>query len=414
MRMLIVISRRYERAITSFVNNSSLKVLSMLVLLAGCTTAELRNISEIARSGDPANQAKATLEGKARELAANPQEIPAEIKAFIVRLEKFEKLVGAIWGGDDARMAGPKDYVKYTDQYFNRAHIDFIAGTVTVETVAPASQEEYLKKAIVATLLTPDDPREVDLYSDATPKPGTSSRPFLYDQVLDHNGQAIAWEWRAARYADYLIKNFVAKVQIGTRSALRVIFPLVASHEENRAYKYVSLVQKYSKKYEITESLIYGIMKTESSFNPFAVSSAPAYGLMQIVPGAAGKDVFDKIKQRPGQPTPQYLFDPENNIDTGSAYLRILRERYLASIRDKNSKRYSVISAYNGGAGNVLKTFSSERNRAVDRINSLSASQVYQQLTNKHPSQESRRYLHKVNDAQMEFWRNDGFIQAEK
>ncbi|MBU0989618.1 MAG: transglycosylase SLT domain-containing protein, partial [Proteobacteria bacterium] len=169
------------------------------------------------------------------------------------------------------------------------------------------------------------------------------------------------------------------------------------------------LVRKYSNKYNVTESLIYGVIKTESSFNPFAVSHAPAYGLMQIVPSTAGRDVFEKIKQRSDQPTPEYLYNPGNNIDTGTAYLKILHEHYLAKIKDNNSRRYSVISAYNGGAGNVFKTFSSNRDMAVSKINQLSANQVYQKLHTQHPSQESRHYLYKVTEAQKEFLRNEGF-----
>ncbi len=130
---------------------------------------------------------------------------------------------------------------------------------------------------------------------------------------------------------------------------------------------------------------------------------------MQIVPSTAGRDVFEKIKQRPGQPSPQNLYNPEYNIDIGTAYIQILQERYLVKVKDQNARRYTVISAYNGGAGNVLKTFSSNRDQAVVKINQLSSSQVYQQLTSKHPKQESRRYLSKVNEAQKEFWRNNGF-----
>ena len=127
------------------------------------------------------------------------------------------------------------------------------------------------------------------------------------------------------------------------------------------------------------------------------------------MPSTAGRDVFEKIKQRSGQPSPEYLYDPENNIDTGTAYLKILQERYLAGIRDQNSHRYSVISAYNGGAGNVMRTFSADRKKAISKINQLSSKEVYRQLTEKHPSQESRRYLYKVNEAQKEFWSKEGF-----
>ena len=386
--------------------------LLLFLGLAACTSTEIRNASEILRSDDPAQQAAAVLENRARELAANPERIPAEFSALMARLDAFRDLIEEVWGEDDAQESGPTDYVKYTDQYYSRAHIDFEAGTVTVETVAPDSQQNRLKQAIVTTLLTPDDPRSVDLYSDTAPEPAEGVRPFLYEQVLDHDGQAIEWEWRAERYADYLIDNNLTKIKIGQREGLRTIFPLVIAHELIRSYKYASLVQKYSQKYRVTESLIYGVIKTESNFNPFAVSSAPAYGLMQIVPSTAGRDVFEKVKGSPGQPTPAYLTNPENNIDTGTAYLQILQERYLVAIKDNNAKHYSVISAYNGGAGNVFKTFSSNNDRAIREINRLSANQVYQQLTKNHPSGESRRYLYKVNAAQQEFWQNDGFNQA--
>ncbi|NKB39392.1 MAG: membrane-bound lytic murein transglycosylase MltC [Gammaproteobacteria bacterium] len=387
------------------------KILSLLILIlcAACNSQNIRDIVDVARSEDPVKQAGNVLEQKGRAIASNPESLPQELKKLKAKFEKFRRVVDEIWGDKDPQQPGPKDYVKYTDKYYNRAHIDFEAGLVTVETVAPDNQKSYLKKAIVTTLLTPDDPRKVDLYSDTEPVSEGSGKPFLYQQVLDHDGQAIAWEWRAKRYADYLVTNKLNKITLAKRAGLRVQFPLIASHQQLRAYKYASLVQKYSRKYSVTESLIYGVIKTESSFNPFAVSHAPAYGLMQIVPRTAGKDVFEKIKQKPGQPSPQYLYDPENNIDTGTAYLKILQERYLVKVRNSNARRYSVISAYNGGAGNVLKTFSSDRNRAIDKINQLSPDQVYDQLTSKHPSQESRRYLYKVTEAQKEFWKNEGF-----
>jgi len=386
-------------------------LLLLLVLITSCSSTDIRDIHAIARAEDPAKQATQILGNKGRYYAQHPQQLVADINAFKAKLEKFKGLISALWGEDDAQQSGPKDYVKYTDQYYNRAHINFETGTVTIETIAPDSQEVYLKKAIVTTLLTPDDPTQVDLYSDTTPE--SKGKPFLYEQVLDLDGKPIAWPWRANRYAEYLLKNKLTKVKLGQHNGLRVEFPLVATHLQLRAYKYAPLVQKYGNKYQVTESLIYAVIKTESSFNPFAISHAPAYGLMQIVPSTAGRDVFNKIKQRSGEPSPQYLYDPENNIDTGAAYLKILQERYLVKIKDHNALRYSVISAYNGGAGNVFKTFSSDRNKAVEKINQLSSIQVYQQLTNKHPSQESRRYLVKVNEAQQEFWENNGFSQAQ-
>ena len=82
-------------------------------------------------------------------------------------------------------------------------------------------------------------------------------------------------------------------------------------------------------------------MRTESSFNPYAISHANAYGLMQIIPSTAGKDVFDRVKNKPGQPSRDYLFQPHQNIDVGTAYLSLLDTHYLSRIRDPLTRKYT-------------------------------------------------------------------------
>ena len=378
----------------------------LLVTLPGCSSISVQEIAAIAN--DPSSAAD-IIRNKGRYYATNPEKISADLKALKARIKAFKKSIIEIWGKDDDKEAGPRDYVKYTDHYYNRAHIDFESSEIIVETIAPNSQQQYLKKAIVTTLLTPDDPRQVDLYSDADP--GEADQPFLYNQVLDQRQKPIVLLSEAEEYADYLIEIGLEKIKLKNRSGLRVVFPLVKTHNEIRAYKYAELVQRSARKYNVTESLIYGVIKTESSFNPFAVSHAPAYGLMQIVPGSAGKDVFERIKNIQGQPSPNELYEPAFNIDIGTAYLKLLQDQYLVEINDRNAKRYSVISAYNGGAGNVFKTFASSPSRALDKINQLPPEEVYRQLNQNHPIAESRRYLYKVYEAQKEFWRNDGFIK---
>ena len=128
-----------------------------LSFLTGCNKLNMKGI-EILTNDDPAAKAVEVLESKAEYYAANPTKIPADFKAFKAQLDAFLDNIKGIWGEDEAKQSGPKDYVKYTDQYYNRAHINFESGTVTVETLAPDSQQDYLKKAIVTTLLTPDDP----------------------------------------------------------------------------------------------------------------------------------------------------------------------------------------------------------------------------------------------------------------
>lgn len=326
-----------------------------------------------------------------------------DTNAFDILMGQFAHDIENIWGMNEVLIAGPKDYVKYTDQYQTRSHINFDAGTITIETISATNSTASLRQAIITTLLMGDDASNTDLYSDANDIQ-ISREPMLYGQVLDNTGEPIRWEGRAANFADYLIQNRLQKRNSGLHVIWSITIQLVPNHLDKRAHKYLPLVRKAAERYGVEESLILAIMQTESSFNPYAVSHADALGLMQVVQHSAGRDVF-KMKGKWGQPSRSYLFDPENNIDAGTAYLSILKNSYLAGIENPTSRRYAVITAYNGGAGSVLRVFSSDRSRAIDVINGMSPSDVYNTLTTKHPSSESRRYLYKVNSAQKNYRR---------
>lgn len=325
----------------------------------------------------------------------------AQEQAFKKLLAYLNEQVKKQWGDDEFLQAGKHRYVKYLDGYRTRAHIDFDTGKIYVSTVSKYAPKETLKEAIVSTLLMPADPAQVDLFSDKTIP--LNGKPFLLGQVKDHDGQDIQWEWRANRFADYLIENKLQSKPFKYGTAYYVQIDMVGDHLEQREYQYADLIKRASKQYGIDEDLIYAIVKTESSFNPFAVSHAGAYGLMQVIPKTAGADVFNLVKNKPGIPTKEYLFDPANNIDTGTAYFYILKNRYLKNVQHPTTKHYTMISAYNGGTGGVLATFDPDRDRAMNQINQLNPDQVYWALTNKHPKEEARRYLQKVLHFQKEF-----------
>ncbi len=326
-----------------------------------------------------------------------------DTNGFEILMGQFAHNIENLWGLNEVLIAGPKDYVKYTDQYETRSHINFDAGTITIETISATDPAAHLRQSIITTLLMGNDPGSIDLYSDVDDIP-ISKQPFLYGQVLDNKGEPIRWEWRAAHFADYLIQNRLQRRSSGLKVIWSVTLQLVPNHLDKRAHKYLPLVRKSAQKYGVEESLILAIMQTESSFNPYAVSHADALGLMQVVQHSAGRDVF-KMKGKWGQPSRSYLFDPENNIDAGTAYLSILQSSYLGGIVNPTSRRYAVITAYNGGAGSVLRVFSRDKNQAFSQINDLQPDEVYQTLTSKHPSAESRRYLYKVNKLQKNYLR---------
>lgn len=336
-----------------------------------------------------------------KDYQAVVQNLEQESKQYQQQVKQLEEKIKQNWRGTPLISGSAYQLVKYTDSYHSRGSMDFDSGKIVVETMEQNDPGAHLKTAILATLLMPLDAENPEIYSD---KNITYEGPaLLAGQVVDHEGKPVKWRWRAERYADYLVANKMQTVNEGGQQVYRIEIPLVENHDKVRGQKFEELVRKAAQDYQISEVLIYSIMEVESHFNPYATSHVPAYGLMQIVPSTAGKDVFTRIKKRNDQPTRNYLFNPANNIDAGTAYLSILRDNYLSGITNPLAREYAMISGYNGGAGNVLRTFHKDRKQAVAIINSLSPQQVYKRLHERHPSAEARGYIEKVTKAQQKY-----------
>jgi len=98
--------------------------------------------------------------------------------------------------------------------------------------------------------------------------------------------------------------------------------------------KVLGLVQQLAPQYGVSPRLAMAIMRTESNFNPTAVSPKNAQGLMQLIPETAER--FNVKKP----------FDPEQNIRGGLAYLRWLLAYFQGNIA-------LVAAGYNAGEGAV-------------------------------------------------------------
>ena len=165
-----------------------------------------------------------------------------------------------------------------------------------------------------------------------------------------------------------------------------------------RAEKYYASAVIAAKKWNIEAALVMAIAHTESHFNPLARSHIPAFGLMQIVPASAGKDASKYMTGKSRLLTSTELYEPDFNLETGSAYLSMLQTRYLKGINNPTSRLYCAIAAYNTGSGNVAKAFigHASMQRAFAVINQLSPERVFEILKADLPYAETRRYLVKV------------------
>jgi membrane-bound lytic murein transglycosylase C len=282
----------------------------------------------------------------------------------------------------------------------SRAVVEFDAGRVTVETLDMKDPKASLRSAIVTTLLTPNDPRSVDLYSDNAVKLSSDHPPYLKGLVLDHRGREIGTPAEAEAFADHLLASKAAPravtTEAGVKQALFVEIAMVSNLANKQAEKFRPAVTKAAAQYKVSQSLVFAIIRTESNFNPFAVSSAPAYGLMQLVPTSGGREAQRRVTGSDGIPTKDDLFDADRNIQFGTAYLSVLLFKQLEMVGNAVSREYCVISAYNTGPSNVLRTFNKNHTEAVSEINRLEPAAVYERLRAGLPYAETRDYLQKV------------------
>ena len=386
--------------------------ISAAALLTACQSGPSPlTLINIAASRNP----EAALRGAAKQrvelYGRDPRVLMADLRAAkrdFARLQAFlSGKAGASWGRKEVKLPSRTRYVKYTQNYRSRAIVDFDAGEITVETVDQKTPRASLKNAIVTTLLTPDDPRAVDLYSDKSITLSGSREPYLLGLVLDHEGKPVDSPARAERFADYLLRTRAATRRVdlkgGRKNALYVRLSMIPNFESSQARKYRPLVEKYAAKNNLSPSLVFAIIRTESNFNPFAVSPAPAYGMMQLVPASGGRAAYRRVSGRDETPSRDFLFDPANNIELGTAYLGLLFDEQLDVVANPVSREYCVISAYNTGPGNVLRAFSKDRVAAVNRINSMQPPAVYDRLRRYLPYPETRRYLAKVVSFRRQF-----------
>jgi soluble lytic murein transglycosylase-like protein len=113
------------------------------------------------------------------------------------------------------------------------------------------------------------------------------------------------------------------------------------------------IIVEASKKYGLEAPLIKAVIKTESDFDPNAISNKGARGMMQIMP-------FNFRSLNVENP-----FDPNQSIDAGARYLRDMMDRF-------QGKLALSLAAYNAGPG------------AVDRYNGIP------------PYQETEEYVERV------------------
>ncbi|MED5020342.1 lytic transglycosylase domain-containing protein [Paenibacillus chibensis] len=171
-------------------------------------------------------------------------------------------------------------------------------------------------------------------------------------------------------YSDGLLWQQLGVTANSDDSKLQFVSASHHSSPKSSPTSYDDLIQQASQKYGIDEALIKAVIDTESSFNPSAVSSVGAKGLMQLMDGtAAGLGVSDS-------------FDPAQNIDAGTRYLSYQIKRF-------NGQVNMALAAYNAGPNRIAKLGVSTDEQLMDKLGML--------------PEETRKYISKIANARSKY-----------
>jgi len=103
-----------------------------------------------------------------------------------------------------------------------------------------------------------------------------------------------------------------------------------------RRAQYDRTIDMVARQHKLDPELLHAVVRTESAYNPSAVSSAGATGLMQLMPGTAKRYGVKDI------------WDPLDNLRGGARYLRDLLDMFDNDLR-------LALAGYNAGENAVKK-----------------------------------------------------------
>jgi soluble lytic murein transglycosylase len=138
-----------------------------------------------------------------------------------------------------------------------------------------------------------------------------------------------------------LMREYARNGAFGFSVALAHRLPADSSEARRHRYPlaYWEAVNKKAEANGVDPYLILALIRQESLFDPQAVSSASALGLMQLLPSTARRTARQLGL---ADPRPEQLFDPELNLTLGISHLKELLQRY-------GGNQVKALAAYNAG-----------------------------------------------------------------
>jgi len=299
--------------------------------------------------------------------------------------ERMVTEINRIWL--DSLTTTKKEWVDYSDQYSTRSYVNFENGDMVLATMIKTSEtritelsKERIKRQL-AKALSSNNP---------------SGRSILAGQIVDSRGEVV----RQQNLDRYLNEEVFPRLTrdpqplLGkdglSRYKLSVPMKLISNHTMVRAQPYIPEVKRQSQRFRLRPELVMAVMHTESYFDPLARSHVPAYGLMQLVPIYGAREAYHYVYGHDRILPANYLYQPTNNIELGTAYLSLLIYKHFTTENHPVKNLYLSICGYNWGPTSIQRKIIRRYPTA-----SMTSEQLYVVLRQRTP-QETSDYLQRV------------------
>lgn len=323
-------------------------------------------------------------------------------KSLEEQFKEYKTNISKNW--KEVKVPSKHEWIEYSDDYKDRTIVDYKNESIKIQMNVPKNQSDAVSQQQLIN--------NMEKLMSQYVKNASSKNPYIEEGKTINSNESIVGDIykvntknkeEIRKVSTEVVKKEEIKETVSKNTDEKVVevtIPFPKDGLLSKAQVYRADVNKRAKEYKLDESLIFAVIHCESSYNPMATSKVPAYGLMQIVPTSAGKDISRRLYGKEKIFSPEYLYNGKNNIEAGANYLNLLYYGYLKDIKDPVSRKYCTIAAYNTGAGNVAKAFTGTTNinKAVVQINQMSSKEVYNRMIKKLPYQETRDYLKKVSE----------------
>ena len=222
-------------------------------------------------------------------------------------------------------LSGPDTYYEYHGKGMG---LQFLLAEAFAQSIGVVLQMEISPDT--TSLLHKLERGEIDFI--ALEMPTWQTRP---DETL--LSEAIAEWWKPER-----IKTLSNSPLKGENIVRRHMRPVMRDAAHGIISAYDDLFRRYSATAGFDWRLLAAQCYQESGFDPEAVSSMGALGLMQLMPSTADALGVPEEKR----------FDPEQNIAAAARYIKRVSQSF-SDIKDAGERIRFTLAAYNGGVGHV-------------------------------------------------------------